>query len=59
MNDGFEYIETVQYSTTGRVSLFKINDEFYRIWHYTDSDVKYLQKIDLDTDDVEEICEFH
>jgi hypothetical protein len=60
MNDtGFEFIETVEYSDTGRFSLFKINGQLYRIWHYTDDDVKYLQKIDTETDDIEEICEFH
>jgi hypothetical protein len=60
MNDtGFEFIETVEYSDTGRFSLFKINGELYRIWHYTDDDVKYLQKIDTENDDIEEICEFH
>ena len=59
MNTGFEFIETVEFSETGRYSLFKINGELYRIWHYTDSDVKYLQKIDTETDEQEEICEFH
>ena len=60
MNDNsrFEFIETVEYSDTGRFSLFTINGQLYRIWHYTDSDVKYLQKIDTETDDIEEICEF-
>ena len=56
---GFEFIETVEYSDTGRFSLFKINGELYRIWHYTDCDTKYLQKVDVETDDIEEICEFH
>lgn len=59
MNNGFEFIETVEFSETGRFSLFKINGELYRIWHYTDDDVKYLQKINTETDDQEEICEFH
>lgn len=58
-NNGFEFIETVEFSDTGRFSLFKINGKFYRIWHYTDSDVKHLQKIDFETDDIEEICTFH
>lgn len=57
-NSGFEFIETVEYSDTGRFSLFTINGQLYRIWHYTDSNVKYLQKIDTETDDIEEICEF-
>ena len=59
MNNGFEFIETVEYSDTGRFSLFKINGQLYRIWHYTDDDVKYLQKIDIENDEIEEICEFH
>ena len=59
MNNGFEFIETVEYSDTGRFSLFKINGQLYRIWHYTDTNTKYLQKIDTETDDIEEICEFH
>ena len=59
MNNGFEFIETVEYSETGRFSLFKINGQLYRIWHYTDSDVKYLQKIDTENDEIEEICTFH
>lgn len=59
MNNGFEFIETVEFSETGRFSLFKINGQLYRIWHYTDDDVKYLQKINTETDDQEEICEFH
>ena len=59
MNNGFEFIETIEFSETGRYSLFTINGELYRIWHYTDSDVKYLQKINTETDEQEEICEFH
>ena len=62
MDNGFEFIETVEYSDTGRFSLFKINGQLYRIWHYTDTDTKYLQKINIDDDDndeIEEICEFH
>ena len=51
MNNGFEFIETVEYSETGRFSLFKINGELYRIWHYTDCDTKYLQKVDVETDE--------
>ena len=54
----FEFIETVQFNELSYFTLFRINGELYRIWHYDNTDVKYLQKIVDDGEDIIELGEF-
>lgn len=56
MNDEFVLEDVVEFSNTGRFAVFTIKGEIYRIWFYTDSNKKFLQKM-ID-DEMVDIAEF-
>ena len=56
MNNGFKLEDVIEFSDTGRYAIFSINGELYRIWFYTDTKTKYLQK--MVDDEMVDIAEF-